>query len=146
MVMDKMVLKEKAFNAFKPLKAAVESLYSGTCSVSVSVPAFDESTKQTTNTDTTLFTNQPCRLSFISAAPSDKLVSFSNNLIHSDTPRAHFVDQQIKLFIDPALDIPPGSKISVSQNGLTQYFKSSGAPAVYSSHQEINLVRLDNLA
>ena len=131
---------------FKPLKAAVESLYSGICTVTATTPTFDESTKQTTHTETTLFTNQPCRLSFISAPPSDKLVSFSNNLIHSDTPRAHFVDQQIKLFIDPALDIPPGSKISVTQNGLTQYFKSSGAPAVYSSHQEIELARLDNLS
>lgn len=133
-------------NLFKPLKAAVESLYSGTCTVTATTPTFDESTKQTTNTETTLFTNKPCRLSFISAPPSDKLASFSNNLSHSDTPRAHFVDQQIKLFIDPALDIPPGSKISVTQNGLTQYFKSSGAPAVYSSHQEIELVRLDNLS
>ena len=133
-------------NLFKPLKSAVESLYSGTCTVTVSVPTFDEITKQTTNTETTLFTNQPCRLSFISAPPSDKLVSFSHNLIHSDTPRAHFANQQIKLFIDPSLDIPPGSKISVTQNGLTQYFKSSGAPAVYSSHQEIELVRLDNLS
>lgn len=133
-------------NLFKPLKAAVESLYSGTCTVTATTPTFDESTKQTTNTETTLFTNKPCRLSFISAPPSDKLASFSNNLIHSDTPRAHFVDQQIKLFIDPALDIPPGSKISVTQNGLTQYFKSSGAPAVYSSHQEIELARLDNLS
>lgn len=133
-------------NLFKPLKSAVESLYSGTCTVTATTPTFDESTKQTTNTETTLFTNKPCRLSFISAPPSDKLASFSNNLIHSDTPRAHFVDQQIKLFIDPALDIPPGSKISVTQNGLTQYFKSSGAPAVYSSHQEIELARLDNLS
>lgn len=133
-------------NLFSPLKSAVESLYSGTCTVTATTPTFDESTKQTTNTETTLFTNKPCRLSFISAPPSDKLASFSNNLIHSDTPRAHFVDQQIKLFIDPSLDIPPGSKISVTQNGLTQYFKSSGAPAVYSSHQEIELVRLDNLS
>lgn len=131
---------------FKPLKAAVESLYSGICTVTATTPTFDEITKQTTNTETTLFTNQPCRLSFISATPSDKLVSFSHNLIHTDTPRAHLADQQIKLFIDPALDIPPGSKISVTQNGLTQYFKSSGAPAVYSSHQEIELARLDNLA
>lgn len=133
-------------NLFKPLKAAVESLYSGICTVTATTPTFDEITKQTTNTETTLFTNQPCRLSFISATPSDKLVSFSHNLIHTDTPRAHLADQQIKLFIDPALDIPPGSKISVTQNGLTQYFKSSGAPAVYSSHQEIELARLDNLA
>lgn len=131
---------------FKPLKAAVESLYSGICTVTATTPTFDEITKQTTNTETTLFTNQPCRLSFISATPSDKLVSFSHNLIHTDTPRAHLADQQIKLFIDPALDIPPGSKISVTQNGLTQYFKSSGAPAVYSSHQEIELARLDNLS
>ena len=114
-------------NLFKPLKAAVESLYSGTCTVTATTPTFDESTKQTTHTDTTLFTNQPCRLSFISATPSDKLVSFSHNLIHTDTPRAHLADQQIKLFIDPALDIPPGSKISVTQNGLTQYFKSEFA-------------------
>ena len=131
---------------FKPLKAAVETLYSGTCTVTATTPTFDASTKHTTNTETTLFTNKPCRLSFISAPPSDKLVSFSNNLIHSDTPRAHLADQQIKLFIDPSLDIPPGSKISVTQNGVTSLFKSSGAPAVYSSHQEIELVRLDNFA
>lgn len=129
---------------FKPLKAAVEPLYSGICTVTATTPTFDESTKQTTNTETTLFTNKPCRLSFISAPPSDKLVS--NNLIHSDTPRAHLADQQIKLFIDPSLDIPPGSKISVTQNSVTSLFKSSGAPAVYSSHQEIELVRLDNFA
>lgn len=133
-------------NLFEPLKAAVESLYSGTCTVTATTPTFDESTKQTTNTETTLFADQPCRLSFISAPPSDKLVSFAHNLIHSDTPRAHFVDQQIKLFIAPSLDIPPGSKISVTQNGVTSLFKSSGAPAVYSSHQEIELVRLDEFA
>lgn len=133
-------------NLFEPLKAAVESLYSGTCTVTATTPTFDESTKQTTNTETTLFADQPCRLSFISAPPSDKLVSFSHNLIHSDTPRAHFANQQIKLFIDPALDIPPGSKISVTQNGVTSLFKSSGHPAVYSSHQEIELVRLDEFA
>lgn len=133
-------------NLFNPLKAAVESLYSGTCTVTATTPTFDEITKQTTNTETTLFADQPCRLSFISAPPSDKLVSFSHNLIHSDTPRAHFANQQIKLFIDPSLDIPPGSKISVTQNGLTQYFKSSGVPAVYSSHQELELVRLDEFA
>lgn len=131
---------------FKPLKAAVESLYSGTCTVTVSVPAFDEITKQTTNTYTTLFADQPCRLSFISAPPSDKFVTTSQTLIHSDTPRAHYVDQQIKLFIDPSLHIPPGSKISVTQNGVTSLFKSSGAPAVYSSHQEIELIRLDEFA
>ena len=133
-------------NLFIPLKAAVESLYSGTCTVTVSAPTFDEITKQTSNTVTTLFADQPCRLSFISAPPSDKLVATSQSLIHSDTPRAHFANQQIKLFIDPSLSIPPGSKISVTQNGLTQYFKSSGAPAVYSSHQEIELIRLDNLS
>lgn len=133
-------------NLFDPLKAAVESLYSGTCTVTATTPTFDESTKQTTNTETTLFANQPCRLSFISAPPSDKLVTTSQTLIHSDTPRAHYANQQIKLFIDPSLDIPPGSKISVTQNGVTSLFKSSGAPAVYSSHQEIELVRLDNFA
>ena len=133
-------------NLFIPLKSAVESLYFGTCTVTVSAPTVDEITKQTSNTVTTLFADQPCRLSFISAPPSDKLVATSQSLIHSDTPRAHFANQQIKLFIDPSLSIPPGSKISVTQNGLTQYFKSSGAPAVYSSHQEIELVRLDNLS
>ena len=133
-------------NLFIPLKAAAESLYSGTCTVTATSPTFDDSTKQTTNAETTLFADQPCRLSFISAPPSDKFVSLSQTLIHSDTPRAHYANQQIKLFIDPSLDIPPGSKISVTQNGVTSLFKSSGAPAVYSSHQEIELVRLDNFA
>ena len=47
--------------------------------------------------------------------------------------------QSVTLYIDPSVDIPEGSKITVTQNGVTRDYERSGRPAVYSCHQEIPL-------
>ncbi|CAL7876449.1 hypothetical protein MVQ25_07890 [Fusobacterium necrophorum] len=49
------------------------------------------------------------------------------------------VYQQVILFCNPDIRIPPNSKIEVTQLGRTETYLSSGKPAVYSSHQEIIL-------
>ena len=47
--------------------------------------------------------------------------------------------QSITLFIDRAVTVPEGSKITVTQNGVTGVYEKSGKPAIYSTHQEIPL-------
>ena len=47
--------------------------------------------------------------------------------------------QRVVLYIDPSVDIPEGSKITVTQNGMTRDYERSGKSAVYSCHQEVPL-------
>lgn len=47
--------------------------------------------------------------------------------------------QSVTLYIDPSVDIPEGSKVTVTQNGVTRDYERGGTPAVYTTHQEIPL-------
>ena len=71
--------------------------------------------------------NQPCKLSF------KKLTAASQ------TETAAAVSQVIKLFLAPEINVKAGSKLVVTQNGVTGKYSASGIPAVYSTHQEIVL-------
>lgn len=105
----------------------IKSLWTGKCTVEIKSPKKNEKTGRTDQEDEILFADEPCRISFASkksTAPADD---------------AAVVPQTIKLFIDKEKIIPPGSKITVTQNGKTQAYSRSGEPAVYSVHQEIAL-------
>lgn len=108
-------------------RKAVESLYSGICTVYEHRKVKDAGTKLTGFEDILVLENQPCRLSFerINAAVQGE--------------SAAGVSQAIKLFLSPEIVIKPGSEITVTQNGITADYTSSGVPAVYQSHQEIIL-------
>ena len=108
-------------------KKAIESLYLGVCTVYIREKYLDPLTKQTNFTETAIITDQPCRLSYSRISPN------------TETDRVSQQHQVIKLFIDSSLDIPAGCKIIVTQNNTTQAYKSSGVPAVYRYHQEIEL-------
>lgn len=49
------------------------------------------------------------------------------------------INQGTVLLIAPEVEIKPGSKITVSQNGVTADYARSGIPAVFATHQEVNL-------
>jgi len=87
----------------------------------------NEQTKLTETADVIVLENQPCRLSFESVAPVQQ----------SETAAA--VSQTVKLFVSPDVVISPGSKLTVTQNGVTTDYTRSGIAAVYPSHQEIML-------
>ena len=87
----------------------------------------NEQTKLTEFEDRIVLENQPCRLSFESVAPVQQ----------SETVAA--VSQTVKLFISTDVVIKPGSKLTVTQNGVTTDYTGSGIPAVYPTHQEIML-------
>lgn len=76
--------------------------------------------------DVDVLVNQPCRLSF-SSSPST-----GNGDIAE-------INQTVKLFFAPEITIKEGSKITVTQNGVTTAYKQSGTTAVYSTHKEILL-------
>lgn len=108
-------------------RKAVEALYTGICTVTEYRKVMDESTKLTGYRDVVVLENQPCRLSFETlkaAVPTESAVNIS---------------QITKLFLSPDIMVKAGSKVTVTQAGVTTDYKCSGIPAVYLTHQEILL-------
>jgi len=114
-------------------RKAIESLYEGACTVYVKQKSVDLDTGETVFTDAVEILNEPCRLSFSSIAPTT-------------SGHAAQVSQSVKLFIRPGLTVPAGSKIVVTQVGVTQDYKQSGEAARYVTHQEIPLELMERWA
>lgn len=114
-------------NARKAARKAIESTYEGVCSIVEYGDVLDEQTKITSQGEIVVLEGQSCKLSF-------ETISAANQ---SDT--ASSVSQRTKLFISPEITVKSGSKIVVTQNGVTTEYSASGEPAVYFSHQEIML-------
>ena len=108
-------------------KKAIEALYEGLCTIYIQEKDKDEETGETVFTETPILTNEPCRLSFASIPATD---------IIDHAPR---LGQAVKLFLSPGADVPPGSRIVVTQNGVTNDYSMSGQPARYVTHQETSL-------
>lgn len=114
--------------AQKAARKAIESTYSGVCTIIERRDVRDEKTKITRkNEEVPVVENQPCKLSF------EKL----NAVVQTDMAAKQ--TQGTKLFIAPEIKVKPGSKIVVEQNGVTTAYSASGVPAVYLSHAEIML-------
>lgn len=112
----------------KSYAAAIKSLWRGKCTVTVrNNDTTDENTGRVVVGEVDIYTNEPCRISFDTV-----------NATQPENNAANIV-QSITLFIDRAVVIPEGSKITVTQNGATAVYEKSGKPAVYSTHQEIPL-------
>ena len=114
-------------SARKAARKAIESTYEGVCDVVEYGDILDEQTKITSQGEIVVLEGQPCKLSF-------ETISVANQ---SDT--ASSVSQKTKLFVSPEIKVKPGSKIVVTQNGVTTEYSASGEPAIYFSHQEIML-------
>ena len=108
------------------LRKAVETLYDGICTVSEYQKVKREN-NSTAFEEVTVLENQPCRMSF-------KSVNSTNQ-----TDTGGVVTQSITVYMSPDIWVKPGSKLTITQNGVTTEYKSSGQSAMYSSHQEISL-------
>lgn len=113
--------------AYKAARKAMEDTYSGVLTVTERRKVRNEQTKLTSVEDVVVLLNQPCKLSFESVAPVQQ----------SETAAA--VSQTVKLFLAPDVMISPGSKLTITQNGVTGDYTRSGVAAVYPTHQEIML-------
>lgn len=112
-------------------RKAIESQYTGKCTVTEMQGVKNPTTGIVKQAPFVVLTDQPCRLSHRSA----ETTTVANGVAVQN--------QTIKLFVSPDIIIKPGSKITVTQNGLTADYKRSGLPSVYGSHQEISLIIFD---
>jgi len=112
------------------MKNIIESLYTGICDIYEYQKDTDPVSKITKNIETEVCINKKCRVSYKTISSSEQTDTTDN------------ISQVIKLFIDPNLNVKPGSKIIVTQNGRSTSYISSGQPAIYTNHQEI-ILKLD---
>ena len=108
-------------------RKAVESLYDGICTIT-EYQKIKKENKSTAFDEVVVLENQPCRMSFKTVNPTNQ------------TGTASVVAQAITVYLSPDIVVKPGSKLTITQNGVSTEYKSSGKSAVYSSHQEIPLV------
>lgn len=115
-------------------RRAVESLYDGVCDV-IEYRKVTKANKSTGFEEVTVISNQPCRLSYKASTS----MSLSIKSTREEDNLSSSMEQMIKLFISPDVEIKSGSKIVITQNGKTVVYKGSGQPAIYKTHQEITL-------
>ena len=115
------------------VRKALESSYNGKCQITEH-RKIKKANKSTAFEEFVVLENQPCRLSF-------KTVTNA-----STGTTASATTQIVKLFLAPEIKVKAGSKITVTQNGVTTDYKSSGQPAIYTNHQEIILELFDGWA
>lgn len=118
-----MLSKAKMVKARK----AIESLYDGKCTITEYQKVKNEN-KTTSFEEVVVLKDEPCRLSF----GSTQSASPTNN-------GSSVLSQTVKVFISPEITVKAGSKLTITQNGITAIYKNSSEPAFYSTHQEINL-------
>lgn len=113
--------------AKKAARKALEVTFDGTCTVVEYRDVEDEKTGLDGQEEVTVLKGQPCKLSYKTLRAADQMETAAS------------VAQETKLFLAPEIIILPGSKIIVTQNGVTGEYSASGTPAVYATHQEIML-------
>ena len=113
-------------NARGVLRAVAETVYEAKCTIVCTTKAKDAD-GATIFEDTTICENEPCRLSHSGFGST------------STTNTLNAVSASIKMFISPEIEIPEGSKIIITQYGVTDTYHMSSKPVVFVSHQEINL-------
>lgn len=108
-------------------KKAIELLYVGTCSIYEHQKVV-KANKSTGFSDVEVLKDQACRLSFR---------TINSNSMKEEG--ASSLEQITVLFLDPDINVKPGSKIVVTQDDVTTDYTMSGKPAMYDTHQEIVL-------
>ena len=102
-------------------------LWVGKCTIYEYKETKNPDTYQTTHSLVSVVVDEPCRLSH----KTETTIGINNG--------APITTQKIVLFIRPDLTIKEGSVIEITQNNVTNKYKRSSRPSVYSKHQEIFL-------
>ena len=119
--------------ALRTHRAVIEETYVGICTVRVQKKIQKEN-KSTGFVEEVALENQPCRIIYKSVRAA------------GESEPAAEVGQNIKLLIAPEVTIPAGSRITVTQNGMTRDYSRTGISAVYVTHQEITLELFERYA
>ncbi len=108
-------------------KKAVQGLWDGKAAITVLEDAPALNNGRTEQVERVTASDLPCRISYTTVTTTES------------SDEAAKVVQSVTLYIDPSVDIPEGSKITVTQNKVTRDYGRSGTPAVYTAHQEVPL-------
>lgn len=108
-------------------KEAIRRLWTGKATITVLDGVLNPANGRTEPQERTVASEVPCRISHATVKSTEP------------SEEAAVVAQSVTLLIDPDLDIPEGSKITVTQNGVTRDYERSGKSAVYTCHQEVPL-------
>lgn len=108
-------------------RKAIQSLWTGKAAITVREGEVNEATGRTEPVERVTASDLACRISFTTVKSTEP------------DEEAARVTQTVTLYIDPDLEIPEGSKITVTQNGVTGDYERSGKAAVYTCHQEVPL-------
>ncbi|ENY8332770.1 TPA: hypothetical protein ACMU4L_003529 [Clostridioides difficile] len=103
-------------------RKAIEMLYRDKCTIVEYQPIKDPITKRTNNKEIVVLENQSCKLSY-------------KNIVSATDGKVAKLEQTIKLFISPDIEIKAGSKLIINDK---EYVRS-GESAIYPNHQEIIL-------
>lgn len=108
-------------------KEAVQRLWTGLATITKLEGVLNPDNGRTEPVERVTAHDLPCRI--------------SHKTVTSTSPQAEaaLIAQTVTLYIDPSVDIPEGSKITVTQNGATKNYERSGNPAIYTTHMEIPL-------
>lgn len=104
------------------IRKAIEMLYRDKCTIVEYQPIKDPVTKRTNNKEVIVLENQPCKLSY-------------KNIVSDTEGKIAKLEQTIKLFISPDIEIKAASKLIINDK---EYVRS-GESAIYPNHQEIIL-------
>lgn len=115
------------------VRNSIESAYSGFCDI-IEFSSITSGDGSSYFEEFTAFSSVPCKL------------SFSSSNIARDTKVNSGIYLVATLFTAPELEIKPGSKIIVTQDFITNVFKNTGYPLIFSTHQEIKLRLFDEWA
>ena len=107
---------------------AIESLYFDTATIIEYQEVIDSEDFSSNIQEVIAYENIPCKLSYDSTFPTDDANDGGDSLT-----------QRTKIFISKELDIKPGSKVVITQDGVTTVYKNSGQPSRHRNHQEIKL-------
>lgn len=108
-------------------KKAVQSLWHGRATITALDRVTNPANGRAEPQERVIAADLPCRISHTTVKSTEA------------SEEAAVVAQSVTLYIEPSVDIPEGSKITVAQNGVTKEYERSGKSAVYTCHQEVPL-------
>lgn len=112
---------------FEMHRKAIESQYRGKCSIYELMTVKDPETKISKKEPVLVNEDIPCKLSYESLS----VAGVSNGAAQKAIA--------VKVFMAPEIEVKAGSKLVITQDGVTKEFAKSGEPGVFPSHQEIML-------
>lgn len=105
----------------------IEMLYLDRCDIYEYQTVVDPDDHTTSSQEVLVHEGVPCKMSKYTSKPSyDGIVELQY--------------QQIKLIINPDIEVKPGSRILITRGDKTVAYKNSGDPVRCFNHQEIHLV------